>query len=72
MRRWRRYLSRGLLLAACLLLAPTLLPQAAARMAGWMTPAGFHLALAALLLLACLLLLNRVILGLYQEFTSRE
>ena len=60
------------MLAVCFALWPAVSPVIGLEVAAWITPMGGHLLLALGLLVACLLILNRVVLGLYQEFINRE
>ncbi len=68
----RSTLARLVLVAICALMIPAMSPSIGWRLAAWLTPWGGHLLLAVLLFVVCLFMLNRVVLGLYQEFINRE
>lgn len=71
-RKLRRVIRRRGLLVGCLLLTPLTIGAIAEPVVGWLTHTGLGHALAALAFLACLFLLNRITLDLYQEFQNRE
>jgi hypothetical protein len=71
-RKLRRLIRRRGLLLGCLLLAPLTVAPIAEPVANWLTRTGLAHGLVVLAFLACLFLLNRVTLDLYQEFQNRE
>ncbi len=72
MRPRRTWLIRLSLPVVCVLLLPAMSPSIGLRLAAWITPFHGHVLLAFVLFAACLFALNRVVMGLYQEFINRE
>ena len=72
MRRLSRMIRRHGLLAGSLLLAPLTADAIAAPVVSWCMQNGLAQVFVALVFVACLLILNRVTLDLYQEFQNRE
>ncbi len=68
----RGFFRRNGLFLGCLLCVATAVGGGANPAATWLVDHGLSIPLAVLVFIASLLVINRVLLGLYQEFINRE